>query len=336
MHLYPDSTHTILSYKDIRKNSFYIKTCYENNEEFLLITKNNGYGKVTLEKVSSLSSGLYYTYLTPAQHVAYKVIFQNVNAFQTWHDRLGHPGIGMMRKIITNSIGHNLSNTKLLQSSYYVCTACATEKLILRPSYLKIRAEPLKFLERIQGDICGPIQPLSGSFRYFMVLIDASIRWSHVCLLSTRNHAFAKLTAQVIKLKAQYPEHQIQSIRMDNAAEFSSRAFNDYCKALGIQVQHSLPYVHTQNGLAESLIKRIKLIARLLLQNSNLPTSCWGHALLHAANLIQLHPTAYHTTSLLQLVRENPPSISHLQKFGCATYVPISPPQRTTMAPTEN
>jgi transposase InsO family protein len=193
-----------------------------------------------------------------------------------------------------------------------VCTACVTGKLILRPSYLKIRAEPLKFLERIQGDICGPIQPLSRPFRYFMVLIDASTRWSHVCLLFTRNHAFTKLIAQVIKLKVQYPEHQIQSIRMDNVAEFSSRAFNDYCMALGIQVQHSVPCVHTQNGLAESLIKIIKLIARLLLQNSNLPTSCWGHAILYAADLIQLRPTAYHTTSLLQLVRGNPPSIFHL------------------------
>jgi hypothetical protein len=163
-----------------------------------------------------------------------------------------------------------------------------------------------------------------------MVLIDAS---THVCLLSTRNHAFAKLIAQVIKLKAQYPEHQIQLIRMDNAAEFSFRAFNDYCKALEIQVQHSVPYVHTQNGLAESFIKRIKLIARPLLQNINLPTSCWGQAVLHAADLIQLRPTAYHTTFPLQLVHGNPPSISHLRKFGCATYVPISPPQRTTMGP---
>ena len=83
-----------------------------------------------------------------------------------------------------------------------------------------------------------------------MVLIDASTRWSHVCLLSTRNHAFAKIIAQIIKLQANYPEHRIQSIRIDNAAEFTSRAFNDYCMALGIQVQHSVPYVHTQNGLA--------------------------------------------------------------------------------------
>ena len=166
-----------------------------------------------------------------------------------------------------------------------------------------------------------------------MVLIDASTRWSNVCLLSTRNHTFAKLIAQIIKLRANHPEHMIKAIRMDNAAEFSSRAFNDYCLALGISVEHSVPYVHTQNGLAESLIKRIKLIARPLLQNSNLPASCWGHAVLHAAELIQIRPTAYHTVSPLQLVRGNQPSISHLRQFSCAVYVPISPPQRTSMGP---
>jgi hypothetical protein len=45
-------------------------------------------------------------------------------------------------------------------------------------------------------------------------------------------------------------------------------------------------YVHTQNGLAHSLIKRIKLIARPLLHNCNLPINLWGHAVLHDADLI--------------------------------------------------
>jgi hypothetical protein len=139
-----------------------------------------------------------------------------------------------MRKIINNSYGHDLANSKFLESSDFVCTVCATGKLILRPSYLKIKVEPLKFLERIQGDISGPITPLSGPFRYFMVPIDASARWSHMCLLSTHNHAFAKLITQIIRLRENYLEHQIKSIRMDNAAKFSSKAFNDYCMALGI------------------------------------------------------------------------------------------------------
>ena len=331
--LYPDSTRTLLSFRDIRQNGFHIETHDENQEEFLFLTKPNKYGKRICEKIPSLTSGLYYTYIKSNAHVAYKVIFQDVDAFQIWHDRLGHPGVGMMRKITGNSIGHNLPTTSFPKSQDFVCTACATGKLILRPSYLKIKAEPLKFLERIQGDICGPIMPTSGPFRYFMVLIDASTRWSHVCLLSTRNHAFAKIMSQIIKLKTNFPEHRISSIRMDNAAKFKSQAFNDYCMALGIQVQHSVPYVHTQNGLAESLIKRIKLIARPLLMNCKLPSSCWGHAVLHAADLIQLRPTAYHSTSPIQMVRGNTPSISHLRKFGCCVYIPISPPQRTAMGP---
>ena len=117
-------------------------------------------------------------------------------------------------------------------------------KLILRLSYLKIKEEPLKFLERIQGDICGQIKPLSGPFRYFMVLIDASMHWSHVVVVDTQ------------------------------------------------------PCI----WLAEALIKRIKFIARPILQGCNLPTTCWGHAVLHSADLIQLRPTVYHTASPLQMV----------------------------------
>ena len=112
----------------------------------------------------------------------------------------------MIRKIINNSIDHKMNLAKFPKSSDFVCTACATEKLILRPPYLKINAEPLQLLERIQGDICGSINPLSGPFRYFMVLIDASTRWSHVYLLSTRNHAFARFIAQIIKLRAHHPD----------------------------------------------------------------------------------------------------------------------------------
>jgi hypothetical protein len=70
----------------------------------------------------------------------------------------------MMWKIIGNSTGQNLNSAKFPKSSDFMCIACATGKLIVRPSPLKIKVEPLKFLERIQGDICGPIQPLSGPF----------------------------------------------------------------------------------------------------------------------------------------------------------------------------
>jgi hypothetical protein len=38
---------------------------------------------------------------------------------------------------------------------------------------------------------------------------------------------------------------------MDNAQDFWSHAFEDYCTTTGITLTHSFPYEHAQNGLAE-------------------------------------------------------------------------------------
>nr|CAN83828.1 hypothetical protein VITISV_033034 [Vitis vinifera] len=91
----------------------------------------------------------------------------------------------MMRRIIECSHGHPLKNQKIFSPNEYSCVACSQGKLIVRPSFTKVISESPVFLERIHGDICGSIHPPCGPFRYFIILIDASTRWSHVCLLST-------------------------------------------------------------------------------------------------------------------------------------------------------
>jgi len=58
-----------------------------------------------------------------------------------------------------------------------------------------------------------------------MILIDESIRWSHICL-STRNQTCAKLLAQ---LKVHFPDYPIKKIHLDNASEFTSHIFYEYC-----------------------------------------------------------------------------------------------------------
>ena len=327
------STRNLLSFKDIRLNGYHIETKSAENVEYLCITSNDTQKRI-LEKLRGMSSGLYYTYIrTIESHTVMNQKFIDSKVYMLWHDRLGHPGSTMMRRIITNSNGHPLVSRHIAALNDNPCKACSQGKLVIRPSQLKVDAESPSFLQRIQGDICGPIQPSCGPFRYFMVLVDASTRWSHVCLLSTRNVAFARLLAQIIKLRAQFPDYPIKSIRLDNAGEFTSQTFDDYCMTLGIDVEHPVPHVHTQNGLAEALIKRLQLIARTLLMKTKLPVSAWGHAILHAASLVRLRPIANHQYSSVQLVFGHQPNISHLRVFGCAVYVPIAPLQRTKMGP---
>ena len=103
--------------------------------------------------------------------------------------------------------------------------------------------------------------------------------------------------------------------------------------SIKIDVEHPVAYTHTQNGLTESFIKRLQMIARPLLMKTKLPVSTWGHAILHSASLVRIRPTAYHKYSPLQLVLGQQSNIFHFQIFCCAVYVPIAPPQCTKMGP---
>ena len=85
--------------------------------------------------------------------------------------------------------------------------------------------------------------------------------------------------------------------------------------------------------MAESFIKRLQLIARPLLLKTKLPLSTWRHDIIHATNLIRLHPTANHDLSPLQIAKGYLPNISHLQVFGCAVYVLIAPTHRPKLGP---
>ena len=57
-------------------------------------------------------------------------------------------------------------------------------------------------------------------------------------------------------IRAQFPDYPIKKIRLDNAEEFTSQAFDNYCMSIGIDVKYPVAHTYTQNGLAESFIKR--------------------------------------------------------------------------------
>jgi hypothetical protein len=126
---------------------------------------------------------------------------------------------------------------------------CALGEFIVRPHKWKLPLELPFMLKRIQRDICGPINPPYGPFRYFFALIDVSTKWSHVSLLASRNLAFPKLLVQIIQLQARLSNHLIQSIRLDGVGEFKSQAFKTF-ESVEIHLEYSLLYVHETNSLA--------------------------------------------------------------------------------------
>lgn len=73
------------------------------------------------------------------------------------------------------------------------------------------------------------------------------------------------ILTQILHIKAQFPNHPIKTLRVNNAREFISKSFNDFFISLAIDIQYPVPHVHFRNGLAEGVIKQLQLIARPLL-----------------------------------------------------------------------
>ena len=77
----------------------------------------------------------------------------------------------------------------------------------------------------------------------------------------------------MIRLRTLFSDYPIKAIRLDNARKFTSQAFDAYCLSVGIKVEYLVARVHTQNGLADSFIKRLQLIPRHILMKTELPTT---------------------------------------------------------------
>ena len=116
----------------------------------------------------------------------------------------------------------------------------------------------------------------------------------------------------MIRFRAQFPDYPIKKIHLDNVSKFTFQTFIDYCMSVGMNIEHQVAHTHIQNGLVESFIKRLQLIARSLLMKTKLPTSAWRHAIMHVVVLVCIQPTTYHEYSPSQLVLGKQPNISHL------------------------
>ena len=79
-----------------------------------------------------------------------------------------------------------------------------------------------------------------------MILINVSTTWSHVCVLSTRNVAFARFLAHMIRLRAQFLDYPIKIISLDNDGNFTSQTFIDYCMSIRINIEHLVAHTHAK------------------------------------------------------------------------------------------
>jgi GAG-pre-integrase domain len=123
------SRRNLLSFKNIRHNDYHIETITENNIEYLQITMIKYGQKIILKKMEALLSGLYCTNISSIEsNMVSNKKLHDTKIFTMWHERLGHSGNIMMRRIIESVNGHPLKDLKILLSKDSSCAACSLGK----------------------------------------------------------------------------------------------------------------------------------------------------------------------------------------------------------------
>lgn len=172
----------------------------------------------------------------------------NSSFHMIWHQQLGHPGQSMFQSIMKNTYGISLHVHLVSSKVPYI--ACSKGKLIIQPSHSKIPFWIPSFLERIQVDTYGPINPPSGLFCYYMVVIDASTKWTNIM-----EPCYSQNFGLASQIESSNSQNSIWILQINNANEFTSKLSNDFCISLGIDVEYPVPHVHFQNNLAQVVIR---------------------------------------------------------------------------------
>ena len=123
---------------------------------------------------------------------------------------------------------------------------------------------------------------------------------------------------------------KIKIIRSDRGGEYTSHAFQDFCKDEGIWKQLTAGYNPQQNGIAERKNRTIVEMATSMMAEKNLPKEFWAEAVHTAVYILNRCPTkAVKNMTPFEAWYGFKPSVSHLKIFGCIAYAHIPAEKRS-------
>ncbi|KAI1003853.1 hypothetical protein K3495_g4357 [Podosphaera aphanis] len=182
---------------------------------------------------------------------------------QRWHQRLGHVGQNILKKIAECSKGlEGISMNDL--------TTCETCHLSKAQRYVSRdpRLTPNEPLDEIFIDTVGKISTAINGQQYVVIITDARTRMRWALITKTKDQ-IAPLLVQWIEAQHHQYGKRVRAIFRDGGSEFFR--IKDHCDRHGTRTEISAPDTPEQNGVSESSNKSLNQPHTDKINFSNMP-----------------------------------------------------------------
>ena len=128
---------------------------------------------------------------------------------------------------------------------------------------------------------------------------------------------------------------KIKVIRSDNGGEYTSHAFDEFCRQEGIRRKLAVPYTPQQNGVDERKNRSIVGVSRAMLHDQSLPFFLWEEA--YSTSVFvqnRILQRALGCKIPEEMFSRKMPEIGHFCIFGCLTYSHVPSEKRTNLEAT--
>lgn len=261
--------------------------------------------------------GLYVVELTDNKEE--KALLSVAENAVNWHKKLGHLGVGNLKKLQHMSNGLNLKPEDFEYLENTVCEICAKARQTRNP-FIEKRQRATRPLEIIHTDICGPVEPITwDGMKYFISFLDDYTHFTTVYLLTGKYEAVQAIKDFIKESETKW-NLKTAKIRCDNGKEYVNNQLKEWCKNRGTVLDYTIPYSPQLNGKAERLNRTLMDKSRSLIFESGSNEEMWGEAIRVAAYLTNRSPTADLNKTPFEMWTNKIPNLSYIQIFGTDTY----------------
>ena len=137
----------------------------------------------------------------------------------------------------------------VLKNEHIECESCALGKQYREQFPVHKEKKQREIIELIHTDVCGPIKTTSlGGTRYFLIFVDDRSRFTWVYFIRKKSDVFEYFKEFKTMVEKQMRKC-IKILRSDQGGEYTSGAFDSYCKNNGIVQQFKVSSTPQQKGV---------------------------------------------------------------------------------------